>query len=253
MRTLEIDWPGLPGHVGVLSTLRSGGVSTGVYADAEGRGGLNLGTHVGDAPEAVLKNRALLRSLLPGEPAWLEQVHGTHVVDAHHAASQLAALRADASTTTTRGVVCAIMTADCMPVLLADARGINVGAAHAGWRGLASGVLEQSVQQLRESGADEILAWLGPSIGPECFEVGQEVVDAFTHLGPAAKSAFVAIANKPGKYLGNLPMLARLALAREGVHHVAGGDRCTVSETSQFYSFRRDRITGRMATMIWIK
>lgn len=253
MRTLEIHWPGLPAHVGVLSTLRTGGVSTGVYADAQGKGGLNLGTHVGDAPEAVLKNRALLRSLLPNEPAWLEQVHGTQVVHAHHASLQKFVPRADASTTTIGGAVCAIMTADCMPVLLTDARGVAVGAAHAGWRGLASGVLEQSVKQLRESGAEEILAWLGPGIGPECFEVGQEVVDAFAHLGPAAKQAFVAIANKPGKYLGNLPMLARLVLAREGVHHVAGGDRCTVSESAEFYSFRRDRITGRMATMIWIK
>lgn len=253
MRTLEIHWPGLPAHVGVLSTLRTGGVSTGVYADAQGKGGLNLGTHVGDAPEAVLKNRALLRSLLPNEPAWLEQVHGTQVVHAHHASLQKFVPRADASTTTIGGAVCAIMTADCMPVLLTDARGVAVGAAHAGWRGLASGVLEQSVKQLRESGAEEILAWLGPGIGPECFEIGQEVVDAFAHLGPAAKQAFVAIANKPGKYLGNLPMLARLVLAREGVHHVAGGDRCTVSESAEFYSFRRDRITGRMATMIWIK
>lgn len=253
MRTLEIHWPGLPAHVGVLSTLRTGGVSTGVYADAQGKGGLNLGTHVGDVPEAVLKNRALLRSLLPNEPAWLEQVHGTQVVHAHHASLQKFVPRADASTTTISGAVCAIMTADCMPVLLTDARGVAVGAAHAGWRGLASGVLEQTVKQLRESGAEEILAWLGPGIGPECFEVGQEVVDAFAHLGPAAKQAFVAIANKPGKYLGNLPTLARLVLAREGVHHVAGGDRCTVSESAEFYSFRRDRITGRMATMIWIK
>jgi YfiH family protein len=253
MRTLDIHWPGLPAQVGVLSTLRSGGVSTGVYSDAQGKGGLNLGTHVGDSPEAVLTNRALLRSLLPNEPAWLEQVHGTQVVSAQNASSQKMTPRADASTATTSGAVCAIMTADCMPVLLADARGVAVGAAHAGWRGLASGVLERSVQQLRASGADEILAWLGPGIGPECFEVGQEVVDAFTHLGPAAKQAFVAITNKPGKYLGNLPMLARLALACEGVHQVAGGERCTVSEPSEFYSFRRDRITGRMATMIWIK
>ena len=253
MRTLEIHWPGLPEEVGVLSTLRSGGVSMGAYADAQCKGGLNLGAHVGDAPEAVEKNRALLRKLLPQEPSWLEQVHGTQVVSAHNMRSQKSVPRADASSTTTRGTVCAIVTADCMPVLLADARGVAVGAAHAGWRGLASGVLEQSVKHLRESGADEILAWLGPGIGPECFEVGEDVLAAFAHLGPAANQAFVAIEHKPGKYLGNLPLLARLALAREGVHQVAGGDRCTVSEPSEFYSFRRDRITGRMASMIWIK
>ena len=224
MRTLEIHWPGLPEGIGVLSTLRSGGVSMGAYADAQGKGGLNLGTHVGDVPEAVVKNRALLRSLLPNEPIWLEQVHGTQVVQAHHVSLQKTVPRADASTATTPGAVCTIMTADCMPVLLADASGVAVGAAHAGWRGLANGVLEQSVKHLRESG-----------------------------LGPATNQAFVAMEDKPGKYLGNLPLLARLALKSVGVHQVAGGDRCTLSEPAEFYSFRRDRITGRMATMIWIR
>jgi YfiH family protein len=253
MRTLEIHWPGLPEGIGVLSTLRSGGVSMGAYADAQGKGGLNLGTHVGDVPEAVVKNRALLRSLLPNEPMWLEQVHGTQVVQAHHVSLQKTVPRADASTATTPGAVCTIMTADCMPVLLADASGVAVGAAHAGWRGLANGVLEQSVKHLRESGAEEILAWLGPGIGPESFEVGEEVLAAFAHLGPATNQAFVAMEDKPGKYLGNLPLLARLALKSVGVHQVAGGDRCTLSEPAEFYSFRRDRITGRMATMIWIR
>ena len=128
-----------------------------------------------------------------------------------------------------------------------------MAAAHAGWRGLASGVIQNTVKQLQEAGADEILAWLGPGIGPERFEVGEDVQAAFQHLGPAAKSAFVAAAGKPGKYLANLPALARLVLASVGVVQVAGGDRCTVSEVSEFYSYRRDRVTGRMATMIWIK
>ena len=253
MRTLDIHWPELPEGVGVLSTLRSGGVSTGVYDDAQGAGGLNLGTHVGDAPEAVAENRALLRSLLPADPIWLEQVHGTEVVNAQSVSASDAAPRADAIMAIAGGTVCAIMTADCMPVLLADANGKVVGAAHAGWRGLASGVLQNTVSQLREAGADEIVAWLGPGIGPERFEVGEDVLAAFQHLGPLATSAFVPVAGKPGKYLANLPALARLVLASVGVRQVAGGERCTVSEPAEFYSFRRDRVTGRMATMIWIK
>ena len=253
MRTLDIHWPDLSKGVGVLSALRSGGVSTGAYADAHGGGGLNLGTHVGDAPEAVAENRALLRSLLPANPIWLEQVHGTEVVNAQNQLTSDAAARADAIMATASGTVCAIMTADCMPVLLADTRGNLVAAAHAGWRGLAGGVIQNTVKKLQEAGADEILAWLGPGIGPERFEVGEDVLAAFQHLGPAAKSAFVAVAGKPGKYLANLPVLARLVLASVGVVQVAGGDRCTVSEVSEFYSYRRDRVTGRMATMIWIK
>jgi len=253
MRTLDIHWPELPNGVGVLSTLRSGGVSTGVYADLQGSGGLNLGTHVDDAPEAVAENRALLRSLLPAEPVWLEQVHGTEVVNAQNVSASDAAPHADAIMATTGGKVCTIMTADCMPVLLADANGKVVGAAHAGWRGLANGVLQNTVKHLRDAGGDEIVAWLGPGIGPDRFEVGEDVLAAFQHLGQAAKSAFVPIADKPGKYLANLPALARLVLASVGVVQVAGGERCTVSEPAEFYSFRRDRVTGRMATMIWIK
>jgi len=253
MRTLDIHWPDLPVGVGVLSTLRPGGVSTGAYADAQGEGGLNLGMHVGDAPEAVAENRALLRSLLPGDPIWLEQVHGTEVINAQSVSASDAAPRADAIMTTASGAVCTIMTADCIPVLLADARGKVVGAAHAGWRGLAGGVIQNTVKQLRVAGADEIVAWLGPGIGSERFEVGEDVLVAFQYLGPAAKTAFVALTDKPGKYLANLPTLVRLVLASVSVKQVTGGDRCTFSEPSEFYSFRRDRVTGRMATMIWIK
>jgi YfiH family protein len=167
---------------------------------------------VGDVPEAVAENRALLRSLLPANPIWLEQVHGTEVVNAQSVSASDAAPRADAIMATASGTVCTIMTADCMPVLLADANGKVVGAAHAGWRGLANGVLQNTVSQLREAGADEIVAWLGPSIGPERFEVGEDVLTGFQHLGPAANSAFVPTAGKPGKYLANLPDLARLVL-----------------------------------------
>ena len=208
---LDLQWPGLPASVGALSTLRSGGVSAPPYDDGDGGGGLNLGTHVGDAPDAVARNRALLRAGLPAEPAWLTQVHGTRVVDA---ATVSAAPQADASFSNRRGVVCAIMTADCMPVLLADAQGRVVGAAHAGWRGLAAGVLENTVAAMREAGAGELFAWLGPAIGPGAFEVGPEVADAFAHLGPEAMRAFAPLPAVPDKHLADLPSLARLALAR---------------------------------------
>ena len=198
----------------------------------------------------MYRNRALLKAQLPAEPAWLTQVHGNRVVDA---ATVLDAPEADASVTTQPGVVCAILSADCMPVLLCDSRGQVVGAAHAGWRGLAAGVVENTVRAMQEAGADRLLAWLGPAIGPQQFEVGEDVRAAFAHLGRDAEQAFVAIQGQSGKYWANLPQLARLALARVGVTQVAGGADCTVSDAQQFYSFRRDRITGRMASLIWIR
>ncbi len=243
-------WPGLPSTVGALSTVRSGGVSLPPYDDGQGGGGLNLGVHVGDAPDAVKRNRALLRAKLPAEPAWLTQVHGTTVVDA---AAVQGAPEADASVSATPGAVCVIMTADCMPVLLADADGKVVGAAHAGWRGLASGVLAATVSAMRNAGAGRLMAWLGPGIGPQHFEVGAEVLSAFDWLGDEAAAAFVPMTDKPGKFLGNLPLLARLALARQGVSDVHGGDDCTVADAANFYSYRRDRVTGRMASLIWIR
>lgn len=244
------QWPGLPASVGALSTLRSGGVSAAPYDDGHGGGGLNLGVHVADAPEAVAANRARLRSLLPAEPAWLTQVHGTVVVNA---AKVSGAPQADASIATEAGAVCVIMTADCMPVLLADVDGKVVGAAHAGWRGLAGGVLEATVAAMRAAGAGELTAWLGPGIGPRHFEVGAEVPAEFEHLGADAANAFAPLAATPGKFLGNLPQLARLVLARVGVHAVHGGTDCTVSDAARFYSYRRDRVTGRMASLVWIR
>ena len=247
---VDLQWPGLPANVGALSTTRSGGLSVAPYDDANGCGGLNLGTHVGDAPEAVAGNRALLRALLPAEPAWLTQVHGTRVLDA---AAVAGAPEADASIATQPGAVCAIMTADCMPVLLADAAGRVVGAAHAGWRGLAAGVLQNTVAAMRDAGAGEILAWLGPGIGPQAFEVGEDVRDAFAHLGAASVAAIAPMTAKPGKFLADLPALARLVLAQLGVSSVAGGSDCTVADARRFYSYRRDRVTGRMASLIWLK
>jgi YfiH family protein len=245
---LDIQWPGLPASVSVLSTTRQGGVSEAPYDDGAGGGGLNLGTHVGDTEHAVTHNRALLRQQLPSEPVWLTQVHGTRVINADHPQTTI---QADACIATRAGVVCAIMTADCTPVLLADSRGRVVGAAHAGWRGLASGVLETTVNAMRDCGAEEILAWLGPGIGPQAFEVGEDVLDAFAHL-QADASVFRAIADRPGKFLADLPALAKRALAGVGVTQVSGGEHCTVTDPKRFYSFRRERTTGRMASRIWL-
>jgi YfiH family protein len=254
MQTLTIDWPDLPDGVGVLSTLRTGGVSVGSYgATGDHGGGLNLGLHVGDESAAVEQNRRLLRANLPAEPAWLAQVHGTRVLDLSSEYDPLTVSEADASIACRPDRVCTIMSADCLPVLLADCRGTQVGAAHAGWRGLAQGVIEQTVAAMRASGADQLTAWLGPAIGPEAFEVGIEVRRAFAHLGTQAEAAFRPVPDKADKFLADLAGLARLALLRSGVTQVSGGQDCTVSDPTKFYSFRRDQVTGRMASLIWIK
>lgn len=249
MELLIPDWSDRPDNVGALATLRQGGASQGPYGDGQGGGGLNLGVHVQDAPEHVAHNRRLLRSILPSEPAWLTQVHGVHVADA---ADVQGAPEADACVATQAGVLCAMMTADCLPVLFCDAAGKVVGAAHAGWRGLASGVLERTVSAMRQRGAGEILAWLGPAIGPEKFEVGQDVLDAFVAHDAASRSAFAEIAGREGKFLADIYQLARLRLGQVGVTRVSGGGFCTVSDT-RFYSYRRDKVTGRMASLIWLR
>lgn len=248
MKPLIPDWSISPDLVGAMMTVRAGGVSSGPYGDVAGKRGMNLGLHVGDNPHNVMANRALLHDRVPDEPAWLTQVHGTAVVDASRVAN---APEADASFATQRGVVCAIMTADCLPVLLADARGRVVGAAHAGWRGLAAGVLENTVTQMREAGAEELHAWLGPAIGPEQFEVGEDVLQAFLAKDATALDAFQPIAEVPGKYLADIYLLARRILQRAGVTHVSGGAFCTVTDDQRFYSYRRDGFTGRMAALIW--
>jgi YfiH family protein len=240
-------WQGAAPAVGALSTSRAGGVSSAPYGDGAGGGGLNLGGHVGDDPGAVAHNRALLRSVLPAEPVWLSQVHGADVVDA---ASVEGVPQADASFSTRPGVVCAVQTADCLPVLLCDADGKVVAAAHAGWRGLAAGVLQNTVRRMREAGAREVLAWLGPAIGPRNFEVGAEVRQAFVSRDAQAAQAFIA--QPDAKFLADLYLLARQALASCGVTRIGGGEFCTVADERRFYSYRRDRITGRMATLIWI-
>ena len=250
MNLIVPDWIDAPKNIGAFCTTRAGGISPAPYDDGAGSGGLNLGTHVNDLPQNVQHNRALLRTLLPSEPAWLNQVHGTEVVDA---AAVSSVPDADASFTMQAGTVCAIQTADCLPVLLCDVAGSMVAAAHAGWRGLASGVLENTVKKMRGNGAGEILAWLGPAIGPQRFEVGGDVFQAFVERHPRASEAFAPISNQPGKYLADIYVLARIALTKVRVERVYGGGMCTVSEQSRFFSYRRDQVTGRMASLIWIK
>lgn len=255
----EPEWPGLPQNVGVLSTLRHGGSSRGPYAAFDGSGGFNLGMHVNDDPGAVAANRALLRQQLPGEPAWLNQVHGNVVVDAQDAIAAMQPPDADASVTAQTGVVCVIQTADCLPVLFCgkDQKGSAVvGAAHAGWRGLASGILEKTVLRMKELGASDISAWMGPAIGPDAFEVGRDVLDAFNTDDPDAAQGFRFCGEHDGakgQYLADIYFLARHRLAGAGVTEVYGGKFCTVIDRQRFYSYRRDRVTGRMASLIWLK
>lgn len=244
------DWPDLPAGVGVLSTTRRGGVSLAPFDDGSGTGGLNLGTHVMDCPQHVRENRNLLRALLPAEPAWLTQVHGTAIVDAKGLSD---VPEADASFATAKGVVCAIMTADCLPVLFCDQNARVVAAAHAGWRGLCAGILEKTVARMRTAGAGEITAWLGPAIGPEAFEVGEEVRQAFATHDASTSDAFTAITAQRGKYLADIYQLARLRLHHAGIQSISGGEFCTVGDALRFYSYRRDKATGRMASLIWLK
>jgi hypothetical protein len=234
------DWPA-PAGVRALSTTRAGGVSVAPYDS------LNLGTHVGDDPANVAANRAQVRRLVPSEPAWLNQVHGTAVVDA---ASVAGVPDADASVSRTPGAVCVVMTADCLPVLLCDRAGTVVGAAHAGWRGLHGGVIEATVTAMQVAPAD-VIAWLGPAIGPTAFEVGDEVRAAFVATDAIADAAFKP-AGQPGKWLADIYLLARQRLAALGVTAVYGGDCCTVSESRRFFSYRRDGVTGRMASLVWL-
>lgn len=239
------DWAA-PVHVRAVATTRTGGASRLPWAS------LNLGDHVGDDPLAVARNRGLLRDALglPREPVWLKQVHGTAVVDAAVAGDRAAA---DASWTTSPGIVCAVLTADCLPVLFCNRMGTHVAAAHAGWRGLAAGVLESTVAWLAAAGArpESLLAWLGPAIGPESYEVGGEVREAFLRSDPSAEAAFRP--GRPDRWLLDLYGAARHRLRRAGVMAVSGGDYCTLADPDRFFSHRRDGVTGRQATLIWLE
>ncbi len=206
----------------------------------------NLGDHVGDHTDHVWKNRRRLRRELPGEPFWLKQVHGTLAVNAANSAE---IVEADASYARQVDVVCAVMTADCLPVLLCDRAGTVVAAVHAGWRGLCAGVIEATIGQMAVP-SENLLAWLGPAIGPRAFEVGDEVRAAFLAADAGAQTAFVA--NGAGKWLADLYVLARRRLNAIGLTNIHGGDHCTYSDASRFFSFRRDGVTGRMASLIWL-
>lgn len=234
------NWPA-PRRVRTIITTREGGTSVGHYAT------MNLGTGVNDQAAAVASNRALLRSYLPGEPRWLQQVHGTRTIEASQWQPEITA---DACATHEHNVVCAVMSADCIPVLLCDRAGHAVAAAHAGWRGLSAGILEAAVRAM-EVPRSSVYAYLGPAIGPCAFEVGRDVYDTFTGQSPHAEAAFTAVASD--KWLCDLFRLARQRLIDHGVESIFGGEDCTYSNPELFFSHRRDKITGRMAALIWIE
>jgi hypothetical protein len=233
------DWPAPP-KVRALCTTRRGGVSAGPYAE------FNLAQHVGDAPGKVRANRALLRAQLPSEPLWLNQVHGIAVAEYRDTSSPPTA---DAAVARGANQVLAIMSADCLPVLLADKEGSVVAVAHAGWRGLAGGVIESAVEAMHVP-PGEVMAWLGPAIGPRAYEVGEDVRQAFVNVDAQSAAAFIS--KSDGKYLADLYALARGRLNRLGMKAVYGGDACTLSEPGRYYSHRRDGATGRMASLLWI-
>jgi polyphenol oxidase len=231
----------VPPRVHAIVTTRVGGVSAGPYDS------MNLATHVGDDPAAVVANRQRLAGALglPREPTWLEQVHGNAAC-----VLPLATLhRADAAVTFSADEVCAVLVADCLPVFLASRAGDRVALAHAGWRGLAGGVIESTIAAL-ECDARELVAWLGPSIGPQSFEVGDEVRAAFLARDEGAGHCFSSGA--PGRWLADLPELARRRLSDAGVAEVTGCGLCTYADAGRFYSFRRDGVTGRMAALAWL-
>ncbi|HSI38449.1 MAG TPA: peptidoglycan editing factor PgeF [Methylotenera sp.] len=243
LKFITPNWPA-PANVKALQTTRVGGVSQVPYAS------LNLGTRVNDDPIAVAANRQLLSPYLPSEPVWIHQVHGTEVIDA---ATSDCVQEADASFTTKLNVVCVTMTADCMPVLLCDAAGTVVAAVHAGWRGLCDGAIEAAVKKMAVP-ASEILAWLGPAIGPNAFEVGDDVREQFMQKDTQAEAGF-----KPhgDKWLCDMYLIAKQRLHQLGVTQIYGGsvneDFCTYTDEARLFSFRRDNVTGRMASMIWLE
>ena len=239
------DWP-VAGSVRALSTTRNGGVSTGALAS------LNLGRGVGDELDVVAENRSRLAPFLPATPSWLHQTHGTAVATLTAATVNPPAPYADAAITREHGVVCAVMTADCLPVLFADRRGRAVGVAHAGWRGLSLGVLEATIAAMGALGCtpDDLVAWLGPGIGPARFEVGPDVRDRFCDGDNDMHVHFAP--HVPGKWFADLYGIARARLSRSGLRQVSGGGFCTHTDAARFFSYRRERDTGRMATMVWL-
>ncbi|MBY4675530.1 peptidoglycan editing factor PgeF [Marinobacterium arenosum] len=246
MKLIQADWPA-PAHIKAVTSTRQGGVSLAPYDS------LNLGDHVGDNPAHVADNRHRLVSTLglTQSPQWLEQVHGIDLVEAR-ADGQLRS--ADACWSERAGQACVVMTADCLPVFFTDKQGSKVAVAHAGWRGLCDGVLENTLAVFAEPA--EVLVWLGPAIGPDAFEVGDEVRQKFCDRQASADAAFRPVVDEsgqPDKWLADLYLLARLRLQRAGVRSIHGGGFCTYHDSARFFSYRRDGQTGRMASLIWIE
>jgi YfiH family protein len=235
------NWPA-PANIKALQTTRTGGLSQDPYSS------LNFGDHVGDDALTVARNRQLLNPFVPTEPLWLKQTHSTIVVNA---ALTSCLPEADAAYSKQKNIVCAVMTADCLPILLCDKTGTTVAAIHAGWRGLLDGVVESTIKAL-EIAPQNLLAWLGPAIGPTAFEVGRDVYDGFIHQDAKSAQAFT-VKNEPYKWLADIYLLARLRLQSLGVKQIYGGDYCTYTNEEKFFSFRRDGGTGRMATLIWFE
>jgi len=249
MNVIQPTWPA-PNHVHSLLTTRQGGISNAPYES------LNLGEHVGDQPSRVLANRQILKKYLPAEPIWLKQIHSNKVSTPNTRVS-ISTLEADAAVTNVPNEVLAIMTADCLPVLFSNLDGSVIGAAHAGWRGLCDGILENTVSEMlklsHHSVAADLLAWMGPAIGPTAFEVGEDVLERFQKTGlHEIQTCFLPIANTPGKYLADIYQLARDRLKAAGIKSISGGDFCTVNDGERFFSYRRDGVTGRFASLIWI-
>jgi hypothetical protein len=236
------QWPALR-RVKAVSTTRAGGHSTGPW------NGLNLGSGCGDDPAAVAKNRAVLRTYLPATPQWLRQVHGAAVFSHSIPAASAGEFVADAQVAFEPGQICVVLTADCLPVLFSNRAGTRVGAAHAGWRGMAAGVLENTVQALGAP-PDHLMAWLGPAIGADVYEVGDDVKAAFTDRDSTGAACF---RKKGARWLFDLYAMARHRLTRCGVIDISGGSHCTYSEARRFYSHRRDGTTGRTASLVWLQ
>ncbi|MGR5254467.1 peptidoglycan editing factor PgeF [Vibrio astriarenae] len=235
------DWP-VAKRVRAISSLRDGGVSSSPFSS------LNVGMHVGDNEQNVLENRSRLaiEAAMPSAPVWLNQTHSSDVLELFRPTGNV--LDGDASFTSVAGVVCAAMTADCLPVLLADENGEQVAAVHAGWRGLADGIVEKAAAKF----SGKVIAWLGPAIGPDAFEVGQDVFDEFVSQNKQAQQAFRQSDTDANKYYANMHLLATQALNRVGITDIYRDSRCTYLNPEQFFSYRRDGQTGRQVTCIWI-
>ena len=251
MEVLTPDWP-VPPNIHSLVTTRDGGISLPPFSS------LNLGDHVGDDPRTVQANRTILRVQLPSDPIWLKQVHGTFVsTPMNRRLLSEHVIEADAAVTNQANEVLVVMTADCLPILFSNQTGDVVGVAHAGWRGLCAGILENTVAEMLKLGtgisANKLMAWMGPAIGPEAFEVGGDVYAAFLNAGVAfPANAFAAIPSRPGKYFANLYTLAQSRLSALGIEQIYGGNFCTVTDQKRFFSHRRDAVSGRFASLIWL-